>query len=145
MSRAERIIKIIESTPITREEFEDHWSDGSIYVPTAVLRDSSILTNQDWGVQKRIRGVNVGDMRVDWIKPDIAEKGILNPVALEIRKDGEVLINDGTHRLLAAEELGLEYVPVQFVPNSVDNGQGYLFCVKYGAVIRPSLGNGRRR
>lgn len=47
---------------------------------------------------------------------DIIKKGIVEPLMLEIgQKDQKVSLGEGNHRLAAAEQLGLEYVPVRIL------------------------------
>ena len=56
------------------------------------------------------------------LKKSISEEGIKEPVTIEVKPgSGEVEIIDGTHRLMLAEELGMETVPVSVSPSTVQS------------------------
>lgn len=58
--------------------------------------------------------------QINNLKKDIKENGIKNPIELVRNNDGSIEIENGNHRLLIAEELGLKEVPIKFV-ESWDN------------------------
>lgn len=93
-------------------------------LPTSFLRDKSVVTDE-FGVAIRTRNnlekyrPILTDKKYDKSIPtwesfvkDIEENGIKSPVELYVEKDGKITIVEGTHRLLAAEELGIKNVPV---------------------------------
>lgn len=44
---------------------------------------------------------------------DIKQNGILDPIAIDVEKDGSIKIYEGNHRVQAALQLGLQSVPVE--------------------------------
>lgn len=74
-------------------------------LPTKLLRDTNIVD-----LVRTRETLTTGDF--DNLKQDIKEKGIQTPLTIAIEKDNTITIIDGTHRLLAAEELGIQEVPV---------------------------------
>lgn len=74
-------------------------------LPTKLLRDSNIVD-----LVRTRETLTTGDFNS--LKQDIKENGIQTPLTIAIEKDNRITIIDGTHRLLAAEELGIEEVPV---------------------------------
>jgi len=58
----------------------------------------------------------------DWQEflEDIKKNGIKEPILIFVNKDGSIVIGEGNHRIQAAKQLGLEYVPVvvRFFGNS---------------------------
>jgi len=99
----------------------------AITIPTKKLRDpelpwrsGSVQSN----IRKRVPGLKETEVRdaqyLENLKKDIRKKGIKDPVTVDIDpKTGEVEIIDGTHRIMLAEEIGIERVPVVLTPNSV--------------------------
>ena len=51
---------------------------------------------------------------IDSLKEDIAKNGVKTP--LEVTKDEGGYLLDGHHRYVAARELGMDKVPVRYVP-----------------------------
>ncbi len=52
---------------------------------------------------------------------DIRKEGIKEPIVIRIRDDGTRIVWDGIHRLIVAQDLGLENIPVRFID---DEGVG---------------------
>ena len=47
---------------------------------------------------------------------DIREKGIREPIEIRVREDGSQIVWDGLHRLVIAQKLGIEDIPVIYSP-----------------------------
>ena len=82
-----RCTRRIDRTPV---------SDEPVLIRTDLLDDVSVRSDADRA-------------RIDSIKKAYEEGTPLPPINLS---SGDMSINDGNHRLIAARELGLEYVPV---------------------------------
>ncbi len=50
---------------------------------------------------------------------EIEEKGITEPIIIRVREDGSRIVWDGIHRLIVAQDLGIENVPVRFIGKEV--------------------------
>jgi len=60
--------------------------------------------------------------QTDALKKDIAENGVREPIEIDINtRSGKPEIIEGTHRLMLAEELGMDRVPAILVPNSLNS------------------------
>ena len=46
---------------------------------------------------------------------EIQDEGIKEPITIRVREDGSQIVWDGIHRLIVAQDLGLENVPVKFI------------------------------
>lgn len=83
-------------------------------IPTSFLRNPENLT-EDFNVRQSgdLVGYGEGQPKGTWedFKSDIQKNGIKNPIEIYVNKDGKIDVVEGTHRLLAAEELGIKEVP----------------------------------
>ena len=66
--------------------------------------------------------------RFEEIKESIRQNGIQERIVVAVNMDGSIEIIEGTHRLLIAEELGIEIVPVEirYFGNSQQNPDNIL-------------------
>lgn len=142
MTQAGRLLKRL-SESLTLDEFEDNWRNGHMFMPVSVLRDLQLLDPSEIGYRDRSlpfptrSGARVSvdtASYIDNLKKQMSG-GLEHPIALDVTDRGKLIIIDGTHRLLAAEELGWKHVPVEFVPAAVDNGMGYKFAREHGAFL----------
>ena len=76
------------------------------WLPVFLLRD----VNRVDLVRTRKNMVNAD---FEKLKEDIKNNGIKKSIEVAIEKNGDITIIDGTHRLLAAEELGMKEIPVE--------------------------------
>lgn len=70
------------------------------------------------------------------LKQSIQSMGILNPVVLEQKEDGNYRIISGIKRIKIAIELGLENIPAYLFPPSENKLQNFLFSVEENASFR---------
>jgi hypothetical protein len=49
------------------------------------------------------------------LKAEILEDGVIEPIIIQVSRDGEAKIGEGNHRHAIAKELGIEQLPVRFV------------------------------
>lgn len=76
-------------------------------------------------IQKILSLQNNGGYRtqeqIDTLREDIKQNGIQKPIELTKNKDGQIIINDGNHRLAIANELGIQQVPVKYLDEGIEN------------------------
>lgn len=53
--------------------------------------------------------------QVENLRKNIQQNGIKKPIEIMTNSNGEVVINDGNHRLQIAKELGIKNIPVQYL------------------------------
>ena len=53
---------------------------------------------------------------LDKLTQRIKEFGITEPIAIRVREDGSMIVWDGLHRLAVAQKLGIEEIPVIYIP-----------------------------
>lgn len=82
------------------------------------------------GESGEIRGQHRNKHNLEWenFKQDIKQNGIKNPILILKDPDEQPVISEGNHRLDAAIELGLEYVPVdiRYFGKSEEEGLAYI-------------------
>jgi diguanylate cyclase (GGDEF)-like protein len=127
-SRIAELEKLVNrNNAITSKELETRaiaaqQETGSSYVHLPV---AELLTMADPNVP--IAKLRIEDRAyLDNLKAQIARDGILKPIELITTSDGRLMIDDGMHRLAAAEELGLDEIPI-VIKNSDSIDQGALF------------------
>ena len=49
------------------------------------------------------------------LKAEIAKDGVIEPLVVQVSKDGEAKIGEGNHRHAIAKELGIQQLPVRFL------------------------------
>lgn len=59
--------------------------------------------------------------QIDTLREDIKQNGIQKPIELTKNKDGQIIINDGNHRLAIANELGMQQVPVKYLDEDIES------------------------
>ena len=97
---------------------------GLLRRPDVVLDSPSNIRQRDWeGEWGKPGGTPMTPVEdLEKLKKSISEEGIKEPVTIEVKPgSGEVEIIDGTHRLMLAEELGMETVPVHVSPSTVQS------------------------
>ncbi len=52
----------------------------------------------------------------DKLLEDIRLNGIQEPIEIRVREDGSQIVWDGLHRLVVAQKLGIEEIPVIYSP-----------------------------
>jgi len=52
----------------------------------------------------------------DKLLEDIKQNGIQEPIEIRVRGDGSQVVWDGLHRLVVAQKLGIEDIPVIYSP-----------------------------
>ena len=73
--------------------------------------------------------------RFNELKADISERGIQDSIDVRVERDGRIHIANGTHRLLAAEELGIKDAPVMVTYRGGSDVEHAIFELADG--IRP--------
>ena len=65
------------------------------------------------------RGESAGhDDKINWLKSDMVNNGIKEPLSIEYSSiDNAVFLTEGNHRLNAAIELGIDYMPAKVITN----------------------------
>lgn len=64
------------------------------------------------------RGGHRETEKVEKLRDNIKKNGIKKPVELMTNSKGEIVINDGNHRLQIAQELGIKNIPVQYLDSN---------------------------
>lgn len=64
------------------------------------------------------RGGHRETEKVEKLRENIKKNGIKKPVELMTNSKGEIVINDGNHRLQIAQELGIKNIPVQYLDSN---------------------------
>lgn len=59
--------------------------------------------------------------QINSLLEDIKENGIKKPIELIKNSNGEIIINDGNHRLAIAKELGLKEIPVTYLDEDINS------------------------
>jgi len=147
MTLAEQVLNLLEERnpfpwEMTREEFENHWNYGKGYfsLPTPWLRDPSFVTGHGKSGNVSIRDREGSSRSPEYLREleaSIGKEGIKMPVSLNLTRDGDVIIFDGTHRVMIAADLDHTFVPIEFTPNFLDyNG--------YELVVKKAFEEGRR-
>jgi len=99
-----------------------------ILLPVALLRDPAVVVER-YGVGIRRTPAEWKYDRRKWTRfvASIQRYGIRRPPAIFVEHDGEhIRIIDGTHRILAAEIVGMPCVRVEVVPEGVDRAWAWL-------------------
>jgi len=106
---------------ILKENFDD--PSKAVLIPTKLLRNPSLYQKEpEINVRQRQKG-HTGSRtskELERTKRKIQKDGVKHPLGLRIYDNGKLEIIDGTHRLLISSELGLPFVPVRFVPNTLE-------------------------
>ena len=118
-----------------------------IVLPVSLLRDPAVITER-YGVGIR-RHPAAWKYEGRWLRflDDIRRHGIRSPVAIDVEEDGiHLRVIDGTHRLLAADELGISCVRVEVVPDAVDRAWAWLiqYAIRCGYPIPARVSSHRR-
>jgi len=103
------------------EDFND--TNKAVLIPTKILRNKSLYQRDpEINVRQRVGGRTGSrtEKQLDRSKRKIAKGGIQHPLGLKVWDNGKIEIIDGTHRLLIASELKIPFVPVRFVPSTID-------------------------
>ncbi|MCH9021601.1 MAG: ParB N-terminal domain-containing protein [Planctomycetes bacterium] len=124
--------------------------DTTFVLPVAMLRDPALLKDVSvtQAIGRRVRGEPSPDIPfegkvqakkdIDSLKDSIKKEGLSKAVSIDIREGGKIVIFDGTHRLLALEELGIKTVRVEIVPRVLSNPSGLHQAIKnYEAKTSP--------
>ena len=111
-------------TYLITEGFEDFNNpDKAVLLPVKLLRKTSLYKHEpEVNVRQRNKGRTGSrtSKELERTKRKIKKIGIKHPLGLRIHDNGKLEIIDGTHRLLIASELGMPFVPVKFVPNTIE-------------------------
>lgn len=105
-----------------QEKAERLADEGSTYFgsPTLTVRNLELQTSFVAGLpglnDEHLR-INKYDPRVTELKESIQENGFRDeePIFINVRYDGQAYINEGNHRILAAQRAGMKNVPVEIV------------------------------
>ena len=54
-------------------------------------------------------------LSLERLTKEIKKEGIKEPITIRVREDGSRIVWDGLHRLIVAQNLGIENVPVKFI------------------------------
>ena len=91
----------------------------------------------------KAQGVEVSRKTIEELKKSIKEKGFTDPILLSYNPDtGKAIVDEGNHRLIAAEQLGLDSVPVKGITTSGTKSQGLGYKDVFGAKERITPGIG---
>ncbi len=70
---------------------------------------------------------------IERLTKEIQEEGITEPITIRVREDGSQIVWDGLHRLIVAQDLGLENIPVKYI------GEVQMLKPKPSAVTKPPV------
>jgi hypothetical protein len=98
---------------------------GSVLTPISEVNKfaSSDFSDGDWSDPIRMSSIDRescnnyhshNEDHLDDLKKDISTKGMKTPVEATRLDNGETLLTEGHHRVIAARELGLTHIPVVF-------------------------------
>jgi hypothetical protein len=125
------------------DELKVTTSDSQLVLPSAMLRDPSVLADLGGRAVNRRTRENLGlggTKGFEALKQSIAEEGLQKAVSINIDDEGRITVVDGTHRLLALEELGENTVRVELVPNALDKLSELRDALQSFQASRPELG-----
>ncbi len=118
---------------------KENMEDNSNIKLESISKIKSLITGGGFRTQEEINE----------LKESIIQNGIKQPVELIKNEKGKIILKDGNHRILIAEELGLKEVPVTYLSPGMENIEdiekynGMLYNEKDKKVFEGEYVNGR--
>ena len=118
---------------------KENMEDNSNIKLESISKIKSLITGGGFRTQEEINE----------LKESIIQNGIKQPVELIKNEKGKIILKDGNHRILIAEELGLKEVPVTYLSPGIENIEdiekynGMLYNEKDKKVFEGEYVNGR--
>lgn len=118
---------------------KENMKDNSNIKLESISKIKSLITGGGFRTQEEINE----------LKESIIQNGIKQPVELIKNEKGKIILKDGNHRILIAEELGLKEIPVTYLSPGIENIEdiekynGMLYNEKDKKVFEGEYVNGR--